>query len=153
MNGVLSTNSNSSSGSNGSSGSAGSSGSTGSSGSASSQSGECDPTKKNYLECLTGTPANLPDHVVTDSGKTSIDEINADFQNRLNNSPVVSSFARMKTFIQLASPVCPVFSVALFSQTISTTLHCDLWSLAGSILSIIMIGVWTLIAFRIFASA
>jgi len=117
------------------------------------ESGECDPTSKEYSKCITGDLKDLPDHVATDSGKKNINDINADFRNRLTHAPVVESFSRMKNIVVVAAKACPTFSVDIFGRTISTTIHCDIWTLVGSVLSVIMMAFWTIVAFKVFASA
>jgi hypothetical protein len=52
---------------------------------------------------------------------------------------------------------CPAFSIDLtetiIAAEISTTLHCDLMPIIISIISVVTMIGWTIIAFRIFASA
>lgn len=129
------------------------SGSSGAASSAASSAGQCDPTSKDYLSCIGPQKSNYASHTVTDSGATSVEQVNTNFRNRLNNSPVVSSFSRVKTVVSLSASQCPPFTMELFNRTISTTIHCSLWQIMGAVLSPIMLAIWTLIAFRIFASA
>lgn len=137
----------------GTSSGSGGTGGTGGNGSGGEEEGECDPTSADYLDCLTSDPSDLPTHITTESGYDSIDEINSNFTNRLTNSPVVQSFNKIKTIVTLSSPSCPSFSINIFNQEISTTIHCTLWATIAIVLSPIMIAVWSILAFRVFASA
>lgn len=139
------------SGSSSSSGSGG--GSNGSSGSNSSQDGECDTTASNYLECVTPEGDPMPDHTTTGSGLNSIEAINDDFRQRLNNAQIASGLNKIKNVVSLSAPSCPQFSFELMGQNISTITHCSLWEIIGALLSPIMIAIWSIVAFRIFASA
>lgn len=144
---------NSSSGSAGSSGSGTSSGSGDSGGNSSAGAGDCDPTSKEYLKCIAGESKPLPDHTESNSGAKTFDDVNESFQSRVKSSAVVGSFNKMKTVVTLSNPQCPHFGFELFGKDISTTIHCSLWAAMALVLSPIMIAVWTIFAFRIFASA
>jgi hypothetical protein len=124
-----------------------------STGTNSSQAGQCDPTSKNYLGCIGSDKKALPKHVETDSGAKTIDEVNQNFINRLNKSPVVKSFNNIKNVVSVSGAQCPDFRVPLFGREISTPMHCILWNICALVLSPVMFAVWTILAFRIFASA
>lgn len=115
--------------------------------------GECDPEASDYLQCATPEGGDAPDHTKTDSGLTSVDSINKSFSDRLAMSPVVSSLSAIQSVVTLSAPSCPVFSIQIFNRDISTDIHCTLWALIAVILSPIMIAIWSVLAFRIFASA
>jgi hypothetical protein len=138
-----------------STGSGGSGSGTGTGTGTEEQGGACDPKAANYIDCVTGGAKSMPEHMKTDSGKKTVADVNNAFRDRLNNSTVVKSFSRMKNIIQLGTPSCPAFSMNLeaFNKTVSTTIHCDLWTLIKPILSLIINGVWIIIGFKIFASA
>jgi hypothetical protein len=129
------------------------SGTSGSGNGNSSKAGNCDPTASNYLACIGKDKKELPKHVETDSGAKSIDEVNQNFINRLNKSPVVKSFNNIKNVVSVSGAQCPEFRAPLFGRDISTTIHCTLWQLCAGVLSAVMIAAWSIIAFRIFASA
>jgi hypothetical protein len=95
---------------------------------------------------------NFPEHATV----RTIDEVNVEFKSRIDLAPVSSALSNMYSLFSFSSAACPVFSIDLpspINQTVSTTLHCDLYDTVGPVLSIVMTGVWIFVGFRIFASA
>ena len=123
----------------------------------SSGSGECDPEAADYLECIGNNKKDFAAHTVTDSGATTFGEVNQNFMDRLNGSPVVQSFSSFENIMTVEQSECPVFSIdltdTLIGREISTDLHCQLMESIRPVLSIVMMIIWSFVAFRVFASA
>lgn len=142
------------SGGNGTSaGSAASSGNNSSSGA-----GECDPEAKDYLECVAPEQSPLPSHTPTDSGFTSIDQVNQAFMNRVSNSPIVQSFQNFENIITVQNAECPVLSIDLtdvppINSLLETDIHCQIFENIRPAISVVMFAVFAFLGFRIFASA
>lgn len=142
------------SGGNGTSaGSAASSGNNSSSGA-----GECDPEAKDYLECVAPGQSPLPSHTPTDSGFTSVDQVNQAFMNRVSNSPIVQSFQNFENIITVQNAECPVLSIDLtdvppINSLLESDIHCQIFENIRPIISVVMFAVFAFLGFRIFASA
>lgn len=119
-----------------------------------SQSGPCDPKQPDYLDCIapeaTALPV-LPQAIASDTG-----EVLANYKSRIDSAPLTLAFANVSQLISAEAGDCPSFSIDLpapISETITTTLHCDLMGVIAPIISAVMLIIYTFIGFRIFASA
>ncbi len=112
--------------------------------------GPCDASQANYLDCLqiTGLPAlSTPD---------SIDTSTAGFYGRISASNIVSAFSNVSNMFDTSNGTCSPLSITLpypISETVTTTLFCDLLVSNAAILSSIMIIIWSFVGFRIIVSA
>ena len=116
--------------------------------------GPCDPTQPGYLSCLDTPLSNLPSH--STGTATTFAEANASFKTRLDNAPVVVAFNGISDAFNLDNPQCPPFEISFpapISETISTNIHCDLMDTIAPLISAVMLIIYTVIGFRIFASA
>ncbi|VUD46406.1 hypothetical protein TDB9533_00817 [Thalassocella blandensis] len=117
--------------------------------------GECDPSEKNYYDCVDVELQDFSEHTQTDA--TTFAEANINFKDRIVASDTVQAFENMKNLVRVDNGICPQFSIdlsnTLIKQTISTTIHCSLMNDIKPYLSAVMIVIYIFTGFRIFASA
>ncbi|CAA0100622.1 Uncharacterised protein [BD1-7 clade bacterium] len=96
----------------------------------------------------------LPSHTIND--KTSLDEVMSSFYTRITQAPIIQSFSAVGGVISEGGS-CPIFTVdlsgTLIGKTVSTDAHCDLVEYIRPVLGTLMMVVYLIAAFRIFASA
>jgi len=118
-----------------------------------SNDGPCDPTQPNYYSCLSTPMGSLPAHSIAPS---TFGEASASFKSRLDSAPLIQAFSGVATMLSFQNAACPTLSMNLpppINSTVSTAVHCELYTSISNILSALMIVIWTFIGFRIFASA
>ncbi len=117
--------------------------------------GPCDPSQKDYYDCIEVTLTNLPEH--TSASVSTFGEANTRFYDSLSSSAVAQSFSAVSGIVSLDNAICPLLSVdlssTLINQTISTTIHCELMETVSTPISAVMFVVYVWFGFRIFASA
>jgi len=118
--------------------------------------GDCDPTARNYAECI----GMVPDDIDTDVGVrtnlssgNSLDELGVSVYQRLELVPVVAMVGNVSGLFTLAGAVCPAPEFSLFGTTFALDYHCTLYELVRSVLSALMIVVFTISGIRHVASA
>ncbi len=116
--------------------------------------GPCDPTKPDYYSCLQNPLTNFPAH---SSGEAlTFADVNANFKTRLDGAPVIAAFSGIAEIVNFENSQCPPFEISVpapIDKTVSTQIHCELMTDISPIIGPIMIIVYTVIGFRIFASA
>jgi hypothetical protein len=115
---------------------------------------ECDPNSANYYECIKPTVGAMPAHL--ELTFNTVEEVHDNFQLRLSAAPVSQAFASMASIFDVSAGECPVLAFDLpapINETISTDIHCSTLLNIAPTLSLIMIAIYSFIAFRIFASA
>lgn len=115
---------------------------------------DCDPTASNYVDCLIGSNA-MPSH--TTSTPSNFSQSVSNFKNRISASPFVSSFSSIANIIPDGAGACSDFSIDLsgtpIGQVVSTSVICDLSEYIRPFIGAVMLVFYTLVAFRIVATA
>ena len=95
---------------------------------------------------------STPNHYLS---SRTIEQANTDFYNRVSSSQIIQAFSSIDQLIDISSAQCPSLEIDLpdpINQTISTNIHCELFQSIQGLLSPVMLAIWTLAGFRIFAS-
>lgn len=133
-------------------------GSNSSSGTASSA-GQCDPTDDDYLACIGAGSNPLPEHTQTESGYTSISQVNQAFFNRVSQSAVAQGLSNVANLVDTSGGECPLLEIDLrgtpLDVELSTDIHCQLFLMpeVQVTLSTIMLIIFSFFCYRIFASS
>jgi hypothetical protein len=116
--------------------------------------GPCDPSEANYLECIQGQ-TTLPEH--TNNAGETVETATQGYFDRLTNAPIVQAFYNIVDVFPESGGSCPVIEIDLtntiLGTTVSTNVFCELAEILAPYLSALMLIVYAIAAFRIFASA
>jgi hypothetical protein len=133
--------------------------------------GQCDPTSKNYTQCIGGNDTKdtveglkgIQDAI--EAGQSSLDvpidtdlftsaqgtQIGDAFFTRLGAVPIVSAISRSTVFTGAA--VCPSPSFSIFGTSFSINYHCTLYGSISGILTALMIALYSIVGLRHVMSA
>lgn len=117
--------------------------------------GPCNPSEPGYLECAAGDAKPMPDH--TDNGGKTIEGGFQEVYQRMKDAPISQAMEGMRTIVPDGPGNCPPLtidlSMTLIGKSVSTSMHCELAESIRGIVAPIMLVMYTIIGFRIFASA
>lgn len=117
--------------------------------------GPCDPSQVDYYDCLEVAVSPLPEHTI--SSVNSFSDANTAFYDGMQQTQLITAFNNVAGLVDTSNGACPNFSIDLGStmigETISTTVHCDVWELVTPAITSVMLIVFIIIGFRIVASA
>lgn len=117
--------------------------------------GPCNPSEPGYLDCVAGEPQPMPDH--TDNGGKTLEEGFQEVYTRMLDSPVATAMRSVAEIVPDGPGNCAPLSMDLsntpIGTNVSTTVHCDIAESMRGVLQAVMLTFYTIIGFRIFASA
>lgn len=115
--------------------------------------GPCNPAQPDYVDCQfinSGKAAH------TDVTATTVGQVFSNFYNDAKTTGIVQSFSAIKN-VFVSGGSCPVLTIdlndTLINKTVSTDIHCKLSENIRPILSPVMLVFYSIIGFRILASA
>jgi hypothetical protein len=116
-------------------------------------SGICDDSDPSYTDCITPV-STMPDHSV--NPRTTTTEVMTYFYSRVASSPMPTAFNNVSNLIGTGGS-CSAFTVDLtgtiIGQSVSTSIHCELAETMRPLITPIMLIFYTIVGFRVFASA
>ena len=119
--------------------------------------GDCDPTSRNYAKC-----AGFVDETETEdtrgerenlSSGDSMDEVAGNVYTRLENAPIVQMVSNVNQAFTFTNSACPTPSFNAFGSSFSIDFHCQLYLDIASILSAVMMIIFSIAGIRHIASA
>jgi len=119
--------------------------------------GDCDPTSTNYALCAGFIDDTEPEDARgerTDlSSGSTMEEIGSDAYARLANAPIVLMISNVSQAMTFASSACPTPGFSIFGESFSINFHCTLYADIASVLSAIMMLIFSIAGIRHIASA
>jgi hypothetical protein len=117
--------------------------------------GDCDPTSKNYAECagfVDGAEDTRGEREDLSSGD-SMETVAGNVYTRLENVPIVLMISNVTEAFSFSNGACPTPSFNAFGTSFSIDFHCQLYLDIASILSAIMMLIFSIAGIRHIASA
>jgi hypothetical protein len=117
--------------------------------------GDCDPTSKNYAKCagFLVEPEDTRGERENLSSGDSMDTVAGNVYTRLENAPVVQMISNVNQAFSFTNSACPTPSFNAFGTSFSIDFHCQLYLDIASILSAIMMLIFSIAGIRHIASA
>ncbi len=116
------------------------------------QTGPCDPSSANYLDCLEHPQVSSIPHRTRNT--ESFEVTSQNYVDVIKGSQLVLAFENVRNLIKLSEPQCPTFSIAFpepINYDASTVIHCELWDTIAGIIRLVMLAVYVFIGFKIVA--
>jgi len=131
--------------------------------------GQCDPTSKNYSDCIGDSTSSESLDLLTEIRDLALEssefyfgsddpldvdsspEIGDEFFDRYNAIPIVIAMNRTIAFS--GNPVCPSPEFSAFGSTFSISYHCTLYDYLSGILGALMIAFYSILGLRHIMSA
>lgn len=118
------------------------------------ETGPCDPTSLNYLDCLI-TPSTMPENTVI--SVSSADQSLANFKSRIDSAPVSTALSNIINVFGADAGACSNLEFDLtdtpINTYVSTPIICELAETSRPVLAPLMLVVFSIVGFRVFGSS